>query len=244
MPRFLISSQNISGSKIKISKPKLIHHLKDVLRFKIGDEIKVFDEAGCAYDVVLEKLSAQALIAKIKEKYLVLAAKKIRLDIACAIPKKSKMDDIVDKLSQLGVDKIIPLETQRTIIRLDKDKKTLRQKRWQKIAECAAQQSQRSDIPLVESVKSFKEIIAVAGGYDLKIIPHLSGKRKSLQAVLEGTPAKNILVLIGPEGDFTPGEVAQAKKCGFLAVSLGETVLRVETAAVAAASFIRLYADS
>ena len=170
---------------------------------------------------------------------------KVKITVACAIPKASKMDDIVDKLTQLGVDRIIPLETEREIIKLDKHKRIFRQARWKKIALNASRQSQRNTLPAIESIKNIKELLSQVDAYDLRLIPTLTGIREAFQEILTKAKAKDILVFIGPEGDFTQEEINLAKRAGFIPVSLGDLVLRVETAAVAVASFIRIYyADS
>jgi 16S rRNA (uracil1498-N3)-methyltransferase len=153
------------------------------------------------------------------------------------------MDDIVDKLTQLGVECIIPLETERGIVRLDKQKKIQRSQRWEKIALSAAKQSQGSRLVVIKPVSALKDVLLSVDDFDLKLMPTLEGERKSLKDVFsrgECIGIKKIIVLIGPEGDFTPGEVALAKKAGFIPVSLGERVLRVDTAAIAVASFIKL----
>ncbi|PIP18804.1 MAG: 16S rRNA methyltransferase [Candidatus Omnitrophica bacterium CG23_combo_of_CG06-09_8_20_14_all_41_10] len=170
---------------------------------------------------------------------------KLRLTIACAIPKKSKFDDIVDKLTQLGVYRIIPLKTERVVVKLDKRKEELRSKRWNRIALSASQQSQRNNIPVVEPVQKFKDVLVRSKDFDLKLIPTLAGQRKSLpEVILSLLPMAKILVLIGPEGDFSDGEIKLALENGFIPVTLGDLVLRVDTAAIAVVSFIRLYGDS
>lgn len=238
MQRLYSSSQNICSDKIIITALEQVHYLKDVLRLKVKEGIVIFDEQGNEYAAVVEQISGEAAVFKIKEKHHPVSGTSIKLTVACAIPKKSQMDDIIDKLTQLGVDRIIPLETERVVVRLDKNKKVLKLKRWEKIALSAAQQSQRNNLPVIEPVQNIKEVLAQGSAYDLKLIPTLSGKRKALAEILRGAKPKNILVLIGPEGDFTPSEVELAKKVGCLPVSLGKLVLRVETAALAVASFI------
>jgi len=204
----------------------------------------IFDEQGNEYLTELENISLSCLVFKIKEKRKFKPAKQVSLTIACAIPKKSKIDDIIDKLTQLGVDKIIPLETERVIVKLDKHKKITRRKRWEKIAQVAAQQSQRNTLPVIEEVKNIKQLLAESKDYDLKLIPALIGQRKTIKEAIAMHKPKNILVLIGPEGDFTAQELNLAVKAGFIPVTLGDNVLRVETAAVAVAAFVRLYENS
>jgi 16S rRNA (uracil1498-N3)-methyltransferase len=150
------------------------------------------------------------------------------------------MDDIIDKLTQVGVDRIIPMLTRRVIIKLDKERAGLRLARWQKLALAASGQSQRDSLPEICEFRKFSEVVAGSGEYDLKLIPALIGERRHLKEILGQGIYKNILVLIGPEGDFTPQELQAALEEGFIPVTLGERVLRVDTAAVAVAAFIKL----
>ena len=130
------------------------------------------------------------------------------------------------------------------IVKLDKHKRLSRQERWKKIALNASLQSQRNTLPILEPIKNIKGLLSDSGSFDLKLIPTLIQERKPLKETLEESKSKNILVIIGPEGDFTSDELGLAKKMGCIPVSLGDLVLRVETAAVAVVSFIRLYYES
>jgi len=224
------------------SNNEQFHHARDVLRLKPGDRLIIFDDKKNEYRVILERESHKSLVFNITHKEKPLStALGIKFTVACAIPKSSHMDDIIDKLTQLGVGRIIPLETERVIVKLDKHKRLLRQERWNKIALNASQQSQRNTLLVLEPVKKIEEFLLDSGGYDLKLIPALIGNRKPLKEILRNHKPKKVLVMIGPEGDFTPQELELAVKAGFIPVTLGHLVLRVETAAVAVASFIRLY---
>jgi 16S rRNA (uracil1498-N3)-methyltransferase len=245
MHRLYCPSKNISSDKIIIEEREQIHHAKDVLRLRINEEVTIFDDKGNEYRSILENALPRSLTFKIKERYKINShPAKIKITVACAIPKAGRMDEIIDKLTQLGVDRIIPLQTERVIVKLDKHKKLLRQERWKKIALNASLQSQRNTIPLIEPIKDIRQVLSTAEDFDLKLIPTLTGERKSLKDILEKSKPKNILVLIGPEGDFTEKELELAKSRGCISVSLGDLVLRIETAAVVTVSFIRLYAES
>jgi len=237
MNRFFVNPNNISGSSLIINDREQLHHIKDVLYLKTGDKIEAFDEKGIEYVAALTGIKADSLSFKIIKKNNP-AGNFLKLTIACAIPKNAKMDDIVDKLTQLGAVKIIPMETERVIVRLDKEKKEERLARWRKIAMSAAKQSHRNNLPEIEPITPFKDVILAADSFDLKLIPTLEGRRKSLGQALKGQ--KNILALIGPEGDFSAQEVKFAISRGFIPISLGQTVLRVDTAALAIASRIFL----
>ncbi|MCX5700826.1 MAG: RsmE family RNA methyltransferase [Candidatus Omnitrophica bacterium] len=243
MNRFYCLRADISGDKITIQDREQMHHIKDVLRLKEGEKVAIFDEDKFEYSCVISKISDKVYLDIKTRVNPCLADSRFKLTIACAIPKKAKIDDITDKLVQLGVHSVIPLMTERVVVKLDKQKKLLRLERWKKIALSAAKQSQRNSLPIIEPVMSFKEVVALADKFDLKLIPTLGGRRKSLKEIFAKITPASIIVLIGPEGDFTDDEVNLAKKAGFIPITLGDLVLRVDTAALAIASFIRLNAD-
>lgn len=243
MHRFASPSENIKGEKIEIRQEQF-HHLKNVLRLKPQDEVCVIDEKGFEYFCKVEDILVKMAVLRITKKNKVKNLSKAKLAIACAIPKKSRFDDIIDKLTQLGVDTIIPLVTERTIVKPDKHKQQLRLERWKKIAVAATLQSQRGNIPEISRIKDFQEFLSEAKGFDLKLIPTLTGERKPLKELLLNHKPEGVLIAIGPEGDFTEKEIESAKREGFIPVTLGELVLRVDTAAIAVASFIRLFYEN
>lgn len=230
------------GDMVIISNVEDVHRIKNVLRLKPGKKVEVSDESGNVYACEVLRINDQVHLA-IKNKIpAVITNRKIELTMAVAIPKKAKIDEIIDKLVQLGAQRIIPLKTERVIVKLDKSKEASRSLRWKKIALSAAQQCKRTDLAVIEPVKSFKEVIENSGEFDLKLIPYLEGERESLKDILDNFSGKKILVLIGPEGDFSPSEISLALSAGFIPVTLGDLVLRVDTAALTAAGFIKLYA--
>ncbi|MDD5338011.1 MAG: RsmE family RNA methyltransferase [Dehalococcoidales bacterium] len=241
MHRFLV--EQVQSDKAALTDAAQLHHLRDVLRLKTGDAIVVFDGAGKEFSGVITSINNKQAVFKVtplKTK----GGKGVAVTIACAIPKGSHLDDVIDNLTQLGVKRIIPMRTDRVVVKLDDVKGEARLKRWQKIAQSAARQCQRSEVPVIDAVTDFKKVIQDSQQYDLKLIPHLAGKRNLIKEVLSKTKPKNIIVVIGPEGDFTPAEVQEALGNGFTPVSLGDTVLRVATAAVAVTAYIRFALDS
>lgn len=237
MHRFYISHE-IAGDTFTLTGEQL-HHIRDVLRSKTGDRITIFDSGRNEYLCSIQKIDKTQALLKVESRRTV-PLPRTSITIACAVPKKSGMDDLIDALTQLGVDVIIPMQTERVVVKPDESRQEARLERWQRIALSAAQQSQRSSLPEIRPVTAFAEMIAQSSGYDFKLIPALTGERKSLKEILEGKEPHRIIVLIGPEGDFTPEEVALAVEAGFVPVTLGENVLRVATAALAAASYLRL----
>jgi 16S rRNA (uracil1498-N3)-methyltransferase len=239
MHRFYV--EEIIGDKAVLAGES-VHHLRDVLRLKVGDAIIAFDGAGKEYQAVIVavgKKQVELNITPLKIKQ----GNHVQLTVACAIPKGSRMDDVIDHLTQLGVECIIPMLTDRVVVKLDSPAMKSRFLRWQKIAQSAAQQCRRSSVPVILPVTDVEEVITKSQDFDLKLLPHLSGKRTLIKNVFSRGSYKNIIVLIGPEGDFTPEEVSLALHNGFVPVSLGDAVLRVATAAIAIASYIRFTLD-
>jgi 16S rRNA (uracil1498-N3)-methyltransferase len=238
MNRFYCSSADVSADTITLKDKDQVHHLKDVIRLAEGERVFVFDDKANEFDCVIRRITLTQVVFAIHKKSGGHVSSRPLITVACAIPKHSKIDDTIDKLTQLGVDRIVPLMTDRVIVRLDSEKKSSRRDRWQKIALAGAKQSQRNTVPVVDGVTEVRDLIAKAQEYDLKLIPTLPGARASLKSILAGSKPKNILVLIGPEGDFTPEEVALARDAGFIAVSFGDFVFRVETACLYVASIL------
>ncbi len=227
----------IEGDTVSISDESHVHHLKDVLRLSLGDEIVLFDDSGYEYMASIASIGRNEVSLSIKSKQRA-ETRTLNLSIACAIPKHSRMDDIIDKLTQLGIDRIIPMETEHVVVRLSDSQKLERLSRWRKIAQSAAEQSQRHVLPVIEPITGLAQVIAQSIVYDLKLMPTLPGTKPLKEAL--SSKKSNIMVLIGPEGDFSPVEIKMAKEHGFELISLGDNVLRVDTAAIAVASFIEL----
>jgi 16S rRNA (uracil1498-N3)-methyltransferase len=237
MHRFRV--QVISDSDlIVLQDADQVHHLKDVLRLTKGDEIIVFDDVGQECLCSINRFHDKTVTLSIKERKRI-SSISAKLTIACALPRRG-MDDIIDKLTQLGVDTIIPMQTARVVVLLEPGRDQGKLFRWQRLAQAAAEQSQRSRIPIITAVTPFEKVIADSTNFNLKLIPHLSGERRTIAEVVNGTRATDIIVLIGPEGDFSPEEVDMATAAGYIPVSLGEQVLRVDTAAIAVAAYIKL----
>jgi len=241
MNRFYIQNINPNEKYINLTDSVQLHHLRDVLRIKPKEKVAVFDNLGNEYIVLVSKINSNTAKLEIKEKKPSVDSG-IKITVACAIPKNLKLDDIVDKLTQLGVACIIPIETERVIVKLDQQKKLARLSRWEKISQSATKQSQRNKFMEIKPISNFKEAILMAKNFDLKLIPTLDGERKTLKETFNNLSKKikSVIAFIGPEGDFTPDEVVLAKEAGFLPISLGKQVLRVDTAAIAVVSFIKL----
>ncbi|MCM8799880.1 MAG: 16S rRNA (uracil(1498)-N(3))-methyltransferase [Candidatus Omnitrophica bacterium] len=242
MHQFYVAYPHIVKDKIIIQQRSLLHHLLNVLRLKKEETLNIFDSEANLYICKIKDLSLNGITLEIRKKS---KAKNlpIYLVVACAIPKAKIMDSIVDKLTQLGVSKIIPLVTQRTVVKWNQDKQDRNLERWRRISINSCQQSKRISLPIIERVMNFEDIFKLNEDFSLKLIFTVSEEAESLKNILEKNPAKKIIILIGPEGDFSSQEINLAKTYGFIPASLGTLILRVETAVVSAVSFIKLYAE-
>ncbi|MFC1657905.1 RsmE family RNA methyltransferase [Candidatus Omnitrophota bacterium] len=226
---------------IVINQSKQIHYLRDVLRLKVNDDVFVFDGQGNEYHCQILAMAPRKVTLQKRQKAATRVARRLSLAIACALPRqKSRFDDLVDKLSQLGVARIIPMVTERVVVRWDSRSKERHHQRWCEIAKQACMQSGRNNLPVIEPVKEMGEVLTDAVNCELKLIPTLAEKKKNLRDLFCDSLPGSALVLIGPEGDFSPRELRDARKAGFVPVFLGELVLRVDTAAIAVAAFFSL----
>ena len=237
MHRFIASAENIKD-KITISNKKEIHHIQDVLRLKRNKEVIIFDGRGNEYISRIDSLSSQRVELTVISREENSSRKDWSVCLACALPKKSKFDFIVEKATELGADRIIPLKTTRTIVDLKKEREEKKLQHWREIAVNSSKQSQRNSIPVVEKVATFNQAVQEVKKYDLGLIPCLPARRaclfaerQKIEEVLMRFKGKGIIVFIGPEGDFSPDEVSWAVKSGCQPVTLGGRVLKVDSAA-------------
>ena len=243
MHRFFCPQLKLTTYQIDLTDSKEIHHLKDVLRLKEDDCVVLFNGKGGEADGIITSITPHAV------KFLVKAVRKslkqsISIIMACAIPKKAKFEFIIEKLTELGVDEIIPLKTTRTEFKMSAEHIQKKYQRFEKIVINAAKQSGRVTIPKIHPVIPFKDVLQICRQpQTLAVIPCLQGSRRHLNNALNQA-RKNfskIIILIGPEGDFTPEEVQQAIEIGCIPVTLGKNVLKVDTAAIVTAAFANLF---
>lgn len=209
-----------------------LHHIKNVMRGNVGDNIEVVDN-GIVYLCQIENISPLKLkiVSLIDEDNEM----QTKLSVAISLVNEQKMDLILQKLTELGVSTIIPVKTERSIIKLDDKKSTKKISRWQMICKEASEQSKRNAVPQVTEIMSLQELARIPNS--LKLICSLAQNTKSLGKYID-KDTKEVLFVIGPEGGFTSKEEKYLMDNNFLPVSLGNRVMRVETAAIYVASVI------
>jgi 16S rRNA (uracil1498-N3)-methyltransferase len=235
-PRFFISPSDVAGSIVTVSGED-VRHIATVLRMKTGEELLLCDGQGTEYTVKIAQMDR----TMIKTKVLNQSKREIRpprVTLGQGLPKSDKMDVIVQKATELGVAEIVPLVTERTIVKIKDEEKRIA--RWQKICREAAMQSSRIDIPEVRGVQSFQDFLSslVTHPSTLNLLPWEEGTQPIKSVLRERQDVKSIVVLIGPEGGFSKAEAELAKDRGFHLVSLGPNILRTETAAIAVLSIL------
>ncbi len=244
MHRFYCPNADFLTKYLTIADPDEIHHIKDVLRLKKGALIQIFNAQNQEADAVIDFFSQEGLrvsVGSVREAIL----NKIKIILACAPPKKDKFEWIIEKCTELGVDEIIPLKTKRGQVVFSREKMAGKLSRFQKVALNAAKQSQRTAVPLIHPMTDLGSVLKTLGPQGLHLFPSLNGHSQHIKdALLKASGGQSVTIFIGPEGDFTPDEVKMALDHGCVPVSLGPTVLKVETAAVATVSFVRLLLES
>jgi len=234
--RFYISPENWNPDALSLSGSEA-HHARDILRMKRGDRAVLFNGRGREITAEIVDLTGDKLrLRKLHETEM--SPLRCRITLGQAIPKGKNMDLIVQKAVEIGVAEITPLISERTIVDLDAKEAEQKKAKWQQIAIEAAKQCGQNWLPTVHAPQKLKDFFSHAGSFDLRLIGSLQPDAIHLKKILSDYTdqhrdrPENVLMLVGPEGDFTPAELALAKTHGCLPITLGPIILRVETAAI------------
>ncbi len=241
MHRFFIDQSTEANSTVIISGNDY-NHLKNSLRLNLGDRVILSDGAGFDMEAEIINFSDEAAELKIlnREKSTVEAG--IKVWLAQGLPKKSKMDLIVEKATEIGFAGLIPLESKRTIVKYNHKKKVKKKSRWQRVAEAAAKQSGRAVIPEIKDFYSSNNLNTLSKEFDYVLILWEDEKDYSIKKFFEKNNVAaeaRILLIIGPEGGFSEAEVNKFKKeMNAQIITLGPRILRTETAGITALTAI------
>ena len=236
---FYCEANNVAGEQITITGSD-VNHIKNVLRMERGEELMVCDGTGMQYTCQIADYPAGEVILSVLKAEKASTELPVRLKLYQGLPKKDKMELIIQKAVELGVTEIVPVATKRCVVKLDDKKAASKIVRWQSIAEAAAKQSKRGIIPQVLPVQSFKLALQQAQDLDVRLIPYelasgMEHTRELLGAVRSG---QSVAVFIGPEGGFEENEIALAKEYGVEPITLGKRILRTETAGMTVLAWI------
>lgn len=242
MPRFFAQSENIKDNKITITGEDA-GHISRVLRSKTGERLTVCDGGGFDYEAEITDISDKTVVLEIKDKKPTESEPRVRITLYQGLPKGDKMELIIQKCVELGIWKIVPVNTERCIVKLDKIKEKKKIERWQKISESAAKQSGRGIIPEIGCTESFTEALKEVVRDGMAVIPYEMERERGLKQFLDGFEGERLGIFIGPEGGFSTEEIEKAKECGVIPVTLGKRILRTETAGMTAVANTLFYLD-
>lgn len=238
MPRFYVPQPYIEKNLLRIEGDE-VKHIRKALRLKKGDEIVIFNGSEKEYEGVIIGEKPSSVMVQIKN---ILPSKResyLEIILAQSLIKGEKMDYLIQKATELGVRKIVPFFSSRSIPLLEKSKRLIRHHRWEKIAIEASKQSGRGKIPIVEPIQDYYEILQ---NIPLDCIRFLLWEKegKRLKELLGGVKdLKKIFFIVGPEGGLTEEEVMLAKRKDFIPVNLGKRILRSETASLCFLSILQ-----
>jgi 16S rRNA (uracil1498-N3)-methyltransferase len=238
MHRFYISPEDWNPGALGLAGAEA-HHARDALRMRVGEKLVVFNGRGREITAEIVDLGGDQIgLRKLHEAET--PPLQCRIVLGQAIPKGKNMDLIVQKAVEIGATEIVPIISDRTIVQVASESAAQKQSKWQQIAVEAAKQCGQNWLPRVHMPRKLSEFFSVtaAESFDLQLIGSLQPGARHLRKVLSDYSSENqrrprsVLMLVGPEGDFTPAELELARRHGCQPITLGPIILRVETAAI------------
>ncbi|MBZ6005344.1 MAG: 16S rRNA (uracil(1498)-N(3))-methyltransferase [Paraclostridium dentum] len=239
MDRFFVVKNNINlENKTCIIEGEDVKHISKVLRCRIGEELEICDNDNNEYICEITNIDKSQVELNIVEVVDIKRESDLKIKVYQGLPKGPKMEMILQKLTEVGVDEIILVQTKRTVVKVDDKKEDKKIERWERIIYEAAKQSKRGKIPKLRGVLSFKEALADMKENDFNIAPYENERTKSIKQAIKGVDIKNIGIFVGPEGGFEDTEIKAIEEIGGQSVSLGPRILRTETASLVASSIV------
>ena len=240
MYRFYVSADQLAEKEVFISGGD-VNHIKNVLRLEVGDWIVACDGNGTDYVSRIQSICSDEVVASIEKVQPTGTELPVRITLFQGMPKKDKLELIIQKAVELGACEIVPVMTKRTVVKLSEEKKiNKRLERWQSIAYAAAKQCDRGIIPTVHRPVSYEEALAMADQLDYNVIPYelQTGMEEARKIVDQACKQQSLGIFIGPEGGFEPEEVELAMARKIHPMTLGKRILRTETAGMALLSIL------
>ena len=240
MYRFYVSADQLAEKEVFISGGD-VNHIKNVLRLEVGDWIVACDGNGTDYVSRIQSICSDEVVASIEKVQPTGTELPVRITLFQGMPKKDKLELIIQKAVELGACEIVPVMTKRTVVKLSEEKKiNKRLERWQSIAYAAAKQCDRGIIPTVHKPVSYEEALAMADQLDYNVIPYelQTGMEEARKIVDQACKQRSLGIFIGPEGGFEPEEVERAMTRNIHPMTLGKRILRTETAGMAVLSIL------
>jgi 16S rRNA (uracil1498-N3)-methyltransferase len=243
MSKFYIDKNNIFNNRVLICQDEARHIMK-VLRYKIDDLITLFDSAGMTYECVIKSYEKDEITAEIIEKIENKNLETTKIVLAQAVLKSKKMDFVIQKSTELGISRIIPFFSSRTIPKWNSAKCFEKAEHWRKIVKASVKQSGIRKMPCVDNIVPYAEIVSSDLNMN-KILLYEKERNVSFKNIMNKIMfPSDILIMVGPEGGFTIEEVSKAKRSGFLTTGIGNLILRAETVPISVLSILQYEAGN
>lgn len=242
MYKFFVKENQIEENRVRIIGED-VNHIKNVLRLQPNENIQIcnIDEEKTYITKIIE-IHSNIIITEIIEEYTYTTESDISLHIFQGLPKQEKMEQIIQKATEIGVNDITPIKMERCVVKLDEKTASKKIERWQKIAEVAAKQSKRDKIPTIHSCINFKNLYEILKKYDIVIVAYEEEKEVNIKQVLKDAKqnnSKEIALIIGPEGGIAKEEIEFLNTISNVKiVTLGKRIFRTETAPLVLVSCI------
>lgn len=245
MYQFFVEDAQVGTDSVTIEGSD-VNHIKNVLRMKQGEKVRISTSSGKNYFGTIADLSDAMVLVDILEECADDTELDNKIYLFQGLPKSDKMELIIQKAVELGAYEIIPVAMKNCVVKLEEKKAAGKVARWQEIAKSAAKQSKRSLIPAIQMPMSYKEALAKAKTLDVVLIPYENarGMAATKEAIEQIRPGQSIGIFIGPEGGFADVEIEQAKDGKMQLISLGKRILRTETAGLATLSILMYHLES
>ena len=245
MYQFFVEDTQVGENSVTIEGSD-VNHIRNVLRMKRGEKVRISTSSGKNYFGEIEEFSDAMVLVTIVEECADGTELANKIYLFQGLPKSDKMELIIQKAVELGAYEIIPVAMKNCVVKLDEKKAGSKVARWQEIAKSAAKQSKRSLIPTVQMPMSYKEAVETASALDVVLVPYenergMVATREAIEAI---TPGQSIGIFIGPEGGFADSEIALAREKQMQLISLGKRILRTETAGLATLSILMYHLEA
>ena len=241
MPKFFVKTNQINKNRITLYEDD-VNHIANVLRKQIGEKINICNmDTSENFLCKIKEISKENIECEIIKTLKSETESSIDITIFQGLPKAEKMELIIQKCTELGVNTFVPVQMERCIVKLDTKSEIKKLDRWKKIAETAAKQSGRDIIPKVENIINLQKLLYSIQKYDIVLLAYENEKENTLKNALNTVKGKENLkigVIIGPEGGIEEKEVEQLVKAGAQRITLGKRILRTETVEIVISSII------
>lgn len=239
MDRFFTPKNNINlEQNTCIIEGEDVKHISKVLRCKENDKLEVCDMDNNEYICEIKEINKDNILLDIIEKVNIKRESNLKVKLYQGMPKGTKMELILQKLTEVGVDEIVLVQTKRSVTKIDNKKEDKKIERWERIIYEAAKQSKRGKIPTLTGVLTFNEALEDMKNNDLNLCPYENERTVVIKEAIKGKQINNVGIFVGPEGGFEEEEIEKIQNIDGQVVSLGPRILRTETASVVASSIV------